>query len=312
VFASATLLAGCLKSIGLGPQLELTLAGSSLTARSGEKLDYYIGRKPGAPPSDKIVVLIQGSGEGSVRDRFGDGAEAVTLGYDIVYLEKYAWNDPIAFRQTDSRTRRLGDVHAAIRYILDEVYGGSVKTVAIIAQGEGGVIAPDIAALIPETRWIVMFGESAASGSEKFKAQMRSDPAFPKVSGVATIEDLEKQLDRMRAKPSGDSNWLGHSWRYWSSYIDYSSGPSLERLDIPTMLIVGRRDNSVSADALASLRQRLAKHSNITVHVVAEADEAFNDTDGDSLLGSTIRNVVQPWYRDKVEPLLRAPSMDNR
>lgn len=297
-------LTGCLKSIGLGPRIELTIRGISFNPRPGEQLDFYIGGRNDAPPSDKLLILVQGSGEGSMRERFGDAAEAVTLGYDIVYLEKYAWNDPITFRRTDARSRRLADIHAAVRHIVDNVYGGSVRTIGVIAEGEGGVIAPDLATLIPEMKWLVVLGAGGMSRAQELEILHHRNPSVDRSIEIGSLDALRAQFDRMRNDGSPDSMWRDHSWRYWQSYLDYAPAASVERLEIPTIFIMGERDQRVPIESLTALRDRMAGRESVTFHVVEGGDQNFNDPDGDNLLGPIIRNVIQPWYRDAVEPTL--------
>lgn len=297
-------LTGCLKSIGMGPSIELTIRGTSFSPRSGERLEFHIGGRSDGPPSDKLIVLIQGSGEGSIRERFGYGAEAVTLGYDVVYLEKYAWDNPAIFRRTDSRTRRLHDIRSALRFIIDSVYGGSVKTIGIISDSEGGVIAPDIAEAIPETKWLVVLGAGGMTQREELETLFRRNAAPYAAIGITTLDQLRAQFDRIHSNPVGDSVWYGHSWLYWNSYLDYSPTTTISRLTIPALFIMGGRDQTVPIESLRQLQKSVAGHQNVSFHVVDEADHTFLDPDGDSLFESTIRDVVQPWYRNTVEPVL--------
>lgn len=298
------LLAGCLKSLGLGPHIEMTIRGTSFSPAPGERLEFYIGGRSDAPPSDKLIVMIQGSGEGSIRERFGYGAEAVTLGYDVIYLEKYAWDNGATFRRTDSRTRRLQDIRSALRFIIDSVYGGSAKTIGIISDSEGGVIAPDVAESIPETKWMVVLGAGGMAQSEELETLFRQNPTPFSRLGISTIEQLRAQFDRMRANPSGDSIWYGHSWLYWSSYLDYSATPTISRLKIPSIFVMGGRDRNVPIESFRELRSSVGRLENVTFHIVEQADHSFRDPEGDSLFESVIRDVIQPWYRNRVEPSL--------
>lgn len=86
--------------VGCGYNFNVGIKRYNITNPQGDSLFFYIGHKENAEPSNKLLVMIQGSGRESIQRRFGWGVEGAALGYDILYMEKYAFDDSLKFFTT--------------------------------------------------------------------------------------------------------------------------------------------------------------------------------------------------------------------
>ena len=181
---------GCNRSVSVG------IKTYSIDDSNGDSLFFYLGKKEDSKGSDKLLMLIQGSGRESILHRFGWGIEAAGLGYDILYMEKYAFEDSLKFFNTDCRERRIGDINAILTYVVDSVYNGKLKEVMIFADSEGGDLAPEIAVDNKIVKRMIIMGNGGLSGVGKThlildKEKKNNIKGYLRYSGIETHEQLD-------------------------------------------------------------------------------------------------------------------------
>jgi len=273
---------------------------------NGDSLKYYIGRKENDEPSDKLLIMIQGSGRESVARRFGWGIEAAGLGYDILYIEKFAFEDSLRFFQTDTRERRYNDITSVLKYAENNVYKGHLKEIMIIADSEGGVIAPEITANNKKVNKLIVLGNGGLSGTEKThlileKEKKNNIKGYFTLSGINTDEQLDSLLIEIKQNPTTDKSFLGNSYKYWNSYIYFDIDSQYERITIPTLIIIGDNDYSIPVESITRLKDKLKGKSNFTFHIVPDANHSFIDTKGNKLFPEIMKNIIYPWFKSTLK-----------
>ena len=102
---------GCMK-------IGIDIKDSNVNNKNGESLNFYICSKKGQQKfSNKLLLYIQGSGRFSVKDYSYRIAPAIYLGYDVLLVEKYGYNDKEIFYKTNSLKRRIDDIKFILNYV---------------------------------------------------------------------------------------------------------------------------------------------------------------------------------------------------
>ncbi len=269
----------------------------------GEKLYFYIAKKPNTESGNKLLVMIQGSGRWSIQRRFGLGAEASLFGFDILYLEKYAFDDKKLFRETDCRERRVEDIKFVINHVLNDIYKGKVNELAIVADSEGGIIAPEVALSIKEAAHLLILGMGGYSQSKEFEIlfekelNQREEWMFEK-AGIYNRGQLMEKFEEIRNNPTVEKSWLGHTYKRWNSYLFYSPEEFMSQLKISTMFIIGENDKSVPVESVKYLMEKLKDRDNFRFHIISGVDHSFTNSKGNNKMPEIIKTIIIPWYKE--------------
>ena len=296
LFIAAILFSGCTASYDVGFERNV------FVKPNGDSLKYYIGHRENAEPSEKLLVMIQGSGRESITRRFGWGIEAAGLGYDILYLEKFAYEDSLLFFQTDTRERRYDDVTSVLKYVETVIYKGHLKEIMIVADSEGGVIAPEITANNNKVNRLIVLGNGGLSGTEKThlilaKEKKYNYNGYLTLSGISTDEQLDSLLIEIKQNPATEKGFLGNSYKYWNSYIYYDIDSQYEKITVPTLIIIGENDYSIPVESVTRLREKLKGKKNFSFHIVPDASHFLIDSKGNRLFPEIMKNIIYPWFK---------------
>jgi hypothetical protein len=286
---------GCSASISLGIQ------PFNVINEKGDSLTFYLGSKEDGL-SKKLLVMIQGSGNESIKKRFGWGIEAATLGYDILYLEKYAFNDSLLFLQSDCRERRIEDILFAIKYIEMNAYTNTLEEIFLFADSEGGALVPELASNNSKVRRAIILSTGGFEQSKQFellleKEQKENYKGFLTSNGITSKEDLQKQYFLIKNNPSSEQYWLGHSYKYWNSFLWYNPDLFIEKLEIPVLLINGARDKSVPVESIERMKERFKHKPNLEFHIIPDLDHSFTDSKGNKHFNRVLKEIILPWYK---------------
>ncbi len=269
-----------------------------------EQLRFYISHANDQKLSNKLIIMIQGSSHSSVRRRFGM-IENFFPAVDVLYMEKYAIDNDNVFWENNYRQRRIHDISSIIRHVTTEIYKNKLKQVYIVADSEGGVIAPEIAVGLSDTiTYLIILGAGGYSQSREFEILLEKElkqstkGMFWQV-GISSREQLQQKFDLIRNKPSHKKFWLGHSHKYWNSYLWYSPEQYISRLHIPILYVIGNRDESVPVETVLYLQNKLSSKKNISFYVAPGLDHRFTNQDGNNKINEIIEQVVIPWFEDK-------------
>ncbi|MDP2366396.1 MAG: alpha/beta hydrolase [Ignavibacteria bacterium] len=293
---SSLFLFGCSLSVDIG------LKKYSIINPQSDTLILYVGKREDSEPSNKLLVMIQGSGRESIQRRFGWGGEGATLGYDILYMEKFSFDDSLKFQLTDCRERRINDIEFTLNYVQDSIYSNKLSEMLIFADSEGGAVSPSIANRNHLIKRMIIIGNGGLSGTEKinlvFEKEKRTNKkGYFLLSGIDTNEKLDSLLLEIKNNPTTEKQFLGFTYKYWNSYIFYDIDSEYDKLKIPTLVIVGENDMSIPVESVLSLKERYKNRNNFSFHVIPDVDHFFIDFEGNKKFPEVYRNIIIPWFK---------------
>jgi pimeloyl-ACP methyl ester carboxylesterase len=231
------------------------------------------------------------------------GAEGVTLGFDILYLEKYAFDNKEMFEKTNCLERRIKDIEFVTNHVIKEVYHNSLKEVLILADSEGGGIAPQIASDIQEITHMIIMGAGGYSQGKELEFLLEQELSseekgmFENV-GIRNKKDLQNKFVEIRNNPSPDKYWLGCTYKRWSSYLDHSFEEYIAGLDIPVLYIIGKEDKMVPYQSVEYLANKLGDKNNFRFEIIPELNHNFNDKSGNNQMKKIMKKIILPWYKE--------------
>lgn len=144
------------------------------------------------------------------------------------------------------------------------------KNVVLVGVSEGAISAVKLAGRLPQVTHLALIGGGG----------------YPMRRALATLAqrgaigfDVEAGWKEIAADPASiDKNWYGNPYRWWADVMDIDPLPDLLKLDMPILLGIGERDESVpveSARFLASQFEAAGKR-NLTLRVYQGADHRLS------------------------------------
>ncbi|MCE1165061.1 MAG: alpha/beta hydrolase [Bacteroidetes bacterium] len=286
----------------MGSKIEMGSGKYFAVKENGDTLYYYIGRETSGP-KNKLLVMIQGSGRESIVKRFGWGAEAALYGYDVLYLEKFAFDDSAKFRSADCRERRLSDISFVIDYAAKNDYSGKLTGICLFADSEGGELAPAIACANPLVKKLIVVGNGGLTGVEKTyilleKEKKTGYAGYLTLSGINSKSDLDSLINRIRENPAENKSFLGCTYKYWNSYLFADIDSDYEKLNVPVLVIMGEKDFSVPCESALHLKEKFTSHKNITVEIIPGLNHSLIDEKGEKHFAKVLREFILPWFEN--------------
>ncbi len=209
---------------------------------------YYTGYS-GALSREQVVLFVRGTGRFPASRDFGMGAEAVLIGFSVVYPQKSYVNDEKQYYLHDHRGQRLHDLCA----ISDDLIAQGTKRILLLADSEGTMLAPEIAARY--SRYVcglVCMGGSVTTFEEDIRfCNANGRGIFGQSQVQEKLDDIAKEPDNAR------KDFCGHSYKFWSSYLRYDPVLDLKSLACPVLYLNGENDDL----DLAKQRQRIQQLS---------------------------------------------------
>jgi pimeloyl-ACP methyl ester carboxylesterase len=293
LFFLTSFLFGCY-SIPIGVYKPITSDGDTLLFYLAQK-DYKSKNK-----NDKLLVLIQGSGRQSISSRFGWSAKGIDMGYDVLFMEKYAFDDSIKFEMTNYRERRINDINFILNYINNSIYKNNLKDVVIFADSEGGDIAPEIACENNFVKKLIIIGNGGMSGPEKIKILFEKEKklkyqGYLTMSGIKSTEQIDSLLNDIKNNPTTERRFLGSTYKYWNSYIFYDVDSFYDKLTIPTLVIIGDKDMSVPCESVSFLKEKYKNNRNFSCYIIPGLNHNLLDSDGNKHFNDVLKDYVLPW-----------------
>ena len=284
---------GC-QSIPIGTYKPVSIEGDTLLTYIAQK-DFDSGFI-----NDKLLILIQGSGRESVTSRFGWSVKAFEMGYDVLFMEKYAFDDSVKFLLTNCRERRLSDINTALNYVYKNVYKNKLIDAIIFADSEGGDIAPEIAVENSFIKKLVIIGNGGMSGAEKLKILLDKEKKYNykgylTMSGIKSNEDIDSLLNDIKKNPVNNKMFLGYTYKYWNSYIFYDVDSYYDKLNIPVLLVIGEKDMSVPCESVSYLKEKYKNNKNYTCRIIYDLNHSLFDSRGNSHFKDVLKNYIVPW-----------------
>lgn len=168
------------------------------------------------------------------------------------------------------------------RYTFDDRVESAVKvidtfldktvydTVYIFGVSEGGVILPRVYQRLESKARVaklIISGSGGLSQAEEFEIlQHYADLPDPLRQGY---EQLGSVIEEIRADPDSiEKEYFGHTFKRWSSFLDYRPLDDLMEIDIPILLIHGTEDVNSPVETAQALAEEFNAQgkTNLTYH----------------------------------------------
>jgi pimeloyl-ACP methyl ester carboxylesterase len=206
-----------------------------------------------APDRDGVVFYLDGSRRTSVLDRMGALAGFSMLGLPVILVEPRGLGDDGRFdaalaRRFDTKSRRVADE----RSVIDHVLGGRApRTVLLIGVSEGGDIAARVAAEEPRVTHVLLLGSGGGlSQADELALLVEQHPGY---LGIQSRKELELAFARIRREPDSLTEWLGHPYRRWSSYLWSRPLDDLVQSRASVLALHGGLDQNVPPESARAL-----------------------------------------------------------
>lgn len=144
------------------------------------------------------------------------------------------------------------------------------KNVVLVGVSEGALPATKIAGLSPAITHLAIIGSGGYS--------MRKSLATLGQRGAIQF-DVNSGWEKIAADPrSIEKNWYGNRYRWWSDIMDLDPLPDFLNLNIPILIGIGERDESVPVESAHFLETKFkeAGKDNLIVRVYPGADHRLS------------------------------------
>ena len=249
-------------------------ATSALAARVYDEATIRIDAKPrryyhlhDSDAEGKItpIVLVSGSGCRDFASRVPSFFEHYPAPIDLYFLEKAGIEKgddgehcSETYNREDVLERRVGDTLSFID-VEPRLHSLAPRSLAIVGFSEGGTVAPLAAASSAKIGWLAVAGSGGLPQSEEFLVF-----AGRGVAPYATVFSRSQFLQAYAAiktdPDSLDKEFFGHPYRYWSSHLFYDPLPTYAKLNIPVVVAIGEKDDSVPIESGHKLHAFFSSH----------------------------------------------------
>lgn len=221
-----------------------------------------------------LIFFISGSGCSSVKNRFPDYFSPLNGVPAIVYiLQKRGIADGQSggscsknFISTDYFEQILKDQK---EFISNKISSNKFKyqNIVLIGASEGSIIAAKIAEENPNITHLGLIGSGGAS--------LREDLTLLAKKQLFFYFTLNRNLSSIKNNPNSltKTAW-GHTYKYWSSFLDIDFRNILPKQNIPIIIAMGEQDKSVPIESLKELKNIFTDKGkyNLVVKVYPNAD----------------------------------------
>ena len=216
-------------------------AGATLMRTDGSAIHYSVERRRprGRQP---LLIMLQGSGCDSValNERIRWMAMRLAPGHALLTIEKYGVvpgsdgsNCTADFLRGNTLTQRVLDAVQLVAALRRQSWWSG--ELIIFGGSEGGAVAAMAAALIPETKAVIVW----SSGIGLPVGQMIRAALPPSIQAEA-----DRVFAEARANPAADRHWSGAGYRWWADAVDQVPARGLVQTPAPVLLIHGTGDQS--------------------------------------------------------------------
>lgn len=309
-FPATVLLAAIFAAVGF---LALTspagAADGKLGRADGSSITYYLDARDPSKPSRILLVVLQGSDCNSVTEVKAIRqylAKALPKA-DLLTVEKYGIDAtlpydadperpdcPKPYLKHDSPAQRVDDLAAVIAR-LKQTRG--YRQVVAIGGSEGAVVANLLAAQLKQVNAIIAFN----GGGQWFLDDVLHGIAASAASDAEKAQSAQNMREFARHIRSGPASALvasNHGYAWWKEMLSLDQRAVLLKVSIPTLIIQGGRDDSVSPTAVSKMVQSLnrAGRRNIDYRRYPTLDHKLAEPDKTSGMPRVVQDMAA-WLR---------------
>lgn len=261
----------------------------------GAEITFYLDQ-PNTGPFP-LVLFLQGSECHSAvgRDNIPSNPASV-FGAGFLMIEKYGINSaqnskndeenctPEFLRQ-NTLDQRILDALKVISHLRAQLPRWNQKLL-IIGGSEGGMLAPILASLIPETEKVAMLvagnGRTMLEDTREALALTAQKHGLGEDKVAQLLAEYDVTTAEIKADPSPKKMYLGHTYRWWNSVLWIKPINWMLDLEIPQLLIHGTADTSVPVVSAHTTVDafRAAGKNNLTYWEAKDCDHALVDSQG--------------------------------
>ena len=239
---------------------------------------YYSFTINGGSEPDTYVFFYGGSGCASWKYVMPDYVDGLSVHARVFALNKRFVTDRSTgmfdcgkdFHLANNPDQWISDYS---EFILEQLNAAPSKpnTVVLVGVSEGALTAAKVAGLRPEITHIATIGEGGYP--------MRKSLSILKQKGAISF-DVESGWKEISSDPhSIEKRWYGNTYRWWSDVMDIDPASHFLALNIPILIGIGEKDESVPVESALYLKSKFqeAAKSNLTLKVYPGADHRLDD-----------------------------------
>jgi pimeloyl-ACP methyl ester carboxylesterase len=295
---------------------KLGLRQYTLTRFDGSDIRYYLGRR-GITKPQPILVIMQGSDCNSVvnNPRIKEIA-AVAPAAAVLLVEKFAITAELPFSKETARSdcpdtylknnvpeQRVMDYARILAALRISAASWWNRKLIIVGGSEGALIAEQVAAIIPETDCLIIFGFGGRRFEDDVLQSVRDEMKESGLDNKATEEKVVAMQEMFKAalsdrSPNEIASGYSHAW--WASMLRMDQSAMLRAVSVPVLAIQGGRDHNVSIAGARALMApfRAGGRGNVEYIEYPGLDHTFTDADGASHWDRVIRDI-SVWLKQQ-------------
>lgn len=272
----------------------------------GSKIQFYL-----ATPAQRnfpVIFYIHGSTCNTTLPMFQSVAQTLSAnGVAVVTLEKYGVNQtttscPKEYLENNTIQSRIRDHLLVMNFLRLNLVSWN-KKVVWAGGSEGGQVASLVAPLVRETAMVVMMASGGGLTMAEelplaFEKSMKRKNAPQDQIQKMKIALLE-QYKVIKANPTPYEEWLSdgktarNTYRYWDSILWIKTMPSLEKLNVPMLLVHGTEDTScpVESSDILSERFKILGKANLVYRRYQGLEHNFSDLNGKSHMQKVLKET---------------------
>jgi pimeloyl-ACP methyl ester carboxylesterase len=288
---------------------KLGLRQYTLTRFDGSDIRYYLGRR-GITKPQSLLVIMQGSDCNSVvnNPRMKEIA-AVAPTAAVLLVEKYGITANLPFSRETARSdcpdtylknnvpeQRVMDYARIVAALRISAAPWWNRKLIIVGGSEGAQIAEQVAAIIPETDCLIVFGFGGRHFEDDVLQSVRNEMKEAGLDDKATEEKVVGMQAMFKAalndrSPNEIASGYSHAW--WASMLSMDQSAMLRAVTVPVLAIQGGRDHNVSIAGARALMSpfRAGGKGNVEYIEYPGLDHAFTDADGTSHWDRVIHDI---------------------
>ena len=223
--------------------------------------------------SDKLIINVEGSGWYSVLG-YTDGntfqkggwwyfiVEQFKENFTILVPEKlnyklgmYYYYDP-EIREEYTLENLVENYSTTINNYLSE---NNYSKIILVGSSEGACILPLIYKNIIDNDKIVTMASISYGGLswyEQMKILANSQLNVPSLTRYV-YQNIDKYKNDIELYPNSIGDFIGFSYRYWNSFLDYKPFDDYKDIDIPVLFIHGEQDINVPVESTLYIQNNL-------------------------------------------------------
>jgi pimeloyl-ACP methyl ester carboxylesterase len=268
---------------------------TKLLRLDSSEITFYLDQPTSG--SFPIILFLQGSECHSVMGRNNMPSNpSASFGTGFLMIEKFGItkkqdsenddeNCTADFLRSNTLDQRVIDALKVISYLRDHAPNWN-RNLLIIGGSEGGMLAPILASLIPETKKVAMLvagnGRTMLEDTRGALALTARKRGLGETQVTSILAEYDLRTAEIKNDPSPEKMYLGHPYKWWNSVLWVKPVNWMVDLSLPQLLVHGTADTSVpveSARATVEIFNKAGK-TNLTYLEAKNCDHALIDSDG--------------------------------